>query len=163
MGDVRKFRERQKIKVQFDTRKEGCEARIDGVDDDEGLDDREQNEECANTISDNQEQERIEHEMTHLPLWSWCAHCIKDRGREEDCRTATEAERHVPEIHLAYMWSQRQSDVTCDQHTRVPRYIWTTCSWRARRKRSMLHVRKRQIPIGPVFFFVDCSISGIYR
>ena len=35
------------------------------------------------------EQERIEHEMTHLPFRSWCRHCITGRGREEDCRRET--------------------------------------------------------------------------
>ena len=32
------------------------------------------------------QQEKEEHEMTHLPFGSWCRHCIMARGREEDCR-----------------------------------------------------------------------------
>ena len=107
-SDVREFRERY-------MRKEGCEARRDGVgdyDEREGLDDREAQEEefgSRNTVRKHDpcqpsEPERIEHEMTHLPFRSWCGHCIKGRGREEDCRKATEEERRVPKVHLDYMF-----------------------------------------------------------
>ena len=50
------------------------------------------------------EQERIEHEMMHLPFRNWCRHCIKGRGREEDCRKSINEARQVPEIHLEYMF-----------------------------------------------------------
>ena len=46
------------------------------------------------------QQEKEEHEMTHLPFRSWCRHCIMGRGREEDCRKSMEEERQVPEVHL---------------------------------------------------------------
>ena len=49
------------------------------------------------------EQERIEHEMTHLPFRSLCRPCIKRRGREENWRKSIVDERHVPKIHLGYM------------------------------------------------------------
>ena len=50
------------------------------------------------------QQEKEEHEMTHLPFRSWCRHCIMGRGREEDCRKSMEEERQVPEVHLDYMF-----------------------------------------------------------
>ena len=50
------------------------------------------------------QQEKEEHEMTHLPIRSWCRHCIMRRGREEDCRKSMEEERQVPEVHLDYMF-----------------------------------------------------------
>ena len=59
---------------------------------------------CANTILARSQQEKEEHEMTHLPFRSWCRHCIMGRGREEDCRKSMEEERQVPEVHLDYMF-----------------------------------------------------------
>ena len=50
------------------------------------------------------QQEKEEHEMTHLPFRSLCRHCIMGRGREEDCRKSMEEERQVPEVHLEYMF-----------------------------------------------------------
>ena len=50
------------------------------------------------------QQEKEEHEMTHLPFRSWCRHCIMGRGREEDCRKSMEEERQVPEVHLDSMF-----------------------------------------------------------
>ena len=41
------------------------------------------------------EQERIEHEMTHLPFRSRCKHCIKGSQVRK---------RHVPEIHVDCMF-----------------------------------------------------------
>ena len=32
------------------------------------------------------EQERVEHEMKHLPFRSWGTQCIEGRGREEERR-----------------------------------------------------------------------------
>ena len=31
------------------------------------------------------DEERREHELTHLPFRSWCRHCVRGRGREEYC------------------------------------------------------------------------------
>ena len=56
---------------------------------------------CVNTIL---AKEKEEHEMTHLPLRSWCRHRIMGRGRQEDCRKTMEEERQVPEVHLDYMF-----------------------------------------------------------
>ena len=47
--------------------------------------------------------------MTHLPFSRWCRHCIKGE-REEDCRRATEEERHVPEIHFDYMFMGEEKE-----------------------------------------------------
>ena len=56
------------------------------------------------------EQEREEHEMTHLPFRSWCRHCITGRGREEDCRKTTQEERQVSEIHLVGLLTKEQDE-----------------------------------------------------
>ena len=50
------------------------------------------------------EQERIGHEMTHLPCHSWCGRCIIGRGRDEDCRKLIEEERQFPETHSDCMF-----------------------------------------------------------
>ena len=49
------------------------------------------------------EEERREHEMTHLPFRSWCRHCVRGRGKEEPCRKV-EGERGLPEIHVDFMF-----------------------------------------------------------
>ena len=134
-SDVREFRERCKTNVKIDVRKEGCEPRIDGVGDDderEGLEDCDAQKEefgSRNTVRKHDpcwpsEQERIDHEMTHLPFRSGCGHCIKGSGREEDCRNATEEEeRRVPEVHLktrrenvGFCCCPREGDEGCVQH-----------------------------------------------
>ena len=56
------------------------------------------------------QQEKEEHEMTHLPFRSWCRHCIMDRGREEDYRKAMEEERQVPEGHLNFMFTRDEKE-----------------------------------------------------
>ena len=48
-------------------------------------------------------QERAEHDLTHLPFRSWCRHCIRGRGREEDCRRSERAP-DLPEIHIDFMF-----------------------------------------------------------
>ena len=54
------------------------------------------------------EQERNEHNMTHLPFRNWCRHCIRGRGKEEACRRTRE-EVNVPEIHLDFMFMGEES------------------------------------------------------
>jgi len=47
--------------------------------------------------------EREEHEMTHLPFRSWCAHCVKGRGVERaHYRSEPRDEGALPEIHVDY-------------------------------------------------------------
>ena len=84
--------------------------RKDDDDEREGLVDREAQEEFGSrkTVRKHDRcqpsgRERVEHEMTHLLFRRWCGHCIKGRGREDDCRKATEEKRRVPEVHLDYM------------------------------------------------------------
>ena len=36
------------------------------------------------------EQEKKEHEMTHLPFRSWCRHCVRGRGKEAAHRKQTD-------------------------------------------------------------------------
>ena len=90
------------------------------------------------------QQEKEEHEMTHLPFRCWCRQCITGRGREEDCRKSMEEERQVPEVHLDYMFMGDEKEgktlaflVARDRKTRavlstgVPRK--TTGEWICRR------------------------------
>ena len=42
------------------------------------------------------------HSLTHLPYRSWCAHCVRGRGREMDHRKRSAGEEGVPEYHLDY-------------------------------------------------------------
>ena len=58
------------------------------------------------------EQEKEEHEMTHLPFRSWCRHCIMERGREEDCGKSMEEGRQVPEVHLDYVFMGNEKEGT---------------------------------------------------
>ena len=77
------------------------------------------------------EHERSEHEMTHIPLWSWCGHCIKGTGREEDCLTMAEEERRVAEVHLDYMFmvdeKEGNVDVLCCTRGRRSLYSAQRC------------------------------------
>ena len=91
-------------------------AKIDGMDGDENEEtvERETHDEHEEFASRKEvrkhdprqpsEQEKEEHEMTHLPFRNRCKHCITERGREEDCRQTMEEERQVPEFHLACMF-----------------------------------------------------------
>lgn len=50
-------------------------------------------------------EDRREHELTHLPFWSWCRHCVRGRGKEDPCRRTNAAdESALPEIHLDFMF-----------------------------------------------------------
>ena len=103
--NVEEIRQRCKTKTGNEARKEVCVTRIDEVDDveeEEELGAR--NTTRKHCLRQPSEQERFEHEMTHLPFRNWCRQCIKGREREEDCRKAIEEERQVPEIRLDYMY-----------------------------------------------------------
>ena len=104
--------ERCKTKTKNEARKGVCITRIEEVDDveHEKTNERRKQEEeeefgewkttRRHDPRQPSEQERIEHEMTHLPFRIWCRHCIKGKWREGDCRDATQEERQVPEIRL---------------------------------------------------------------
>ena len=90
-------------KTEIEARKEVCGTRNEEVHDDVREESEEQRkhedeeEFGGRKITHNprqpSEQERIEHEMTHFPCRSWCRHCVRRKGRKEDCRKASEEER----------------------------------------------------------------------
>ena len=49
------------------------------------------------------EDERREHELTHLPFRAWCAHCIKGKGREDPHRS-WETVNTKPKVSWDYMY-----------------------------------------------------------
>ena len=48
--------------------------------------------------------------MTHLPFRSWCRHCVRGRGKEEECKRVEEGDRAVPEVHLDYMFMGEEKE-----------------------------------------------------
>ena len=48
-------------------------------------------------------EEKEEHEKLHVPFRSWCRHCVRGRGKEEECRR-TERVPEVPEVHIDFMF-----------------------------------------------------------
>ena len=138
-------------------------AKIDGVDEGgeaEGAGGREESDEWdefgnrnvvvrKHDLRQPSQQEKEEHDMTHLPFRSWCRHCIMGRGREEDSRKLMEEERHVPEVHLDYMFmgdekegktlaflAARKRETKAVLSTLVPRK--TTGEWICRRLMAWL-------------------------
>ena len=49
-------------------------------------------------------EERKEHELTHLPFRSWCRHCVRGRGKEEDCKKTGDEDRLVPQVSVDFMF-----------------------------------------------------------
>ena len=46
-------------------------------------------------------QERMEHEVTHLPYRTWCAHCVRGRGRDDPHHDGpAAADKEVPIISM---------------------------------------------------------------
>ena len=116
-NNAEEIRERCKTETNIEMGREGGVAKIDGVDEGdeaEGAGGREESDEWEefgnrkvvrkHDPRQPSQQEKEEHEMTHLPFRSWCRQCIMWRGREEDCRKSMEEERQVPEVHLDYMF-----------------------------------------------------------
>ena len=48
-------------------------------------------------------QEREEHDKTHIPFRNWCRHCVRGRGKEEECRK-TNRVPEKPEVHMDFMF-----------------------------------------------------------
>lgn len=46
------------------------------------------------------EQEVEEHNLTHLPYRSWCAHCVRGRGEANPHRRIQRDEVAIPEVHF---------------------------------------------------------------
>ena len=49
------------------------------------------------------QEERQEHEMTHVPFRNWCRHCVKGRGKEEACKKV-ERSYDGHEVHMDFMF-----------------------------------------------------------
>ena len=123
------IRGRCKSETNIEIMREGGMAKIDGVDEGdeaEGAGGREESDEWDESGNRKfvrkhdprqpSQQEKEEHEMTHLPFRSWCRHCIMGRGREEDCRKTME-----------------------EESGKFRKCIWITCSWETRRKGRRWH------------------------
>ena len=48
------------------------------------------------------EEERLEHEKTHIPYRNWCPHCVRGRGKDLDHRKGLEEERGLSEFSFDY-------------------------------------------------------------
>ena len=54
------------------------------------------------------EEERRQHEMTHLPYRSWCRHCVKGRGKNAPHKKQDdEGELHEVHFDYAFMGTRR--------------------------------------------------------
>ena len=49
------------------------------------------------------EDERAEHDKSHLPFRSWCRHCVAGKGKEAPCKGIGELPS-VPEFHMDFMF-----------------------------------------------------------
>jgi hypothetical protein len=56
------------------------------------------------------EQERQEHELTHLPFRSWCELCVKSKSKHSHSRTLTDRQP-VVQVDYAFMTSENSPDV----------------------------------------------------
>ena len=120
-NNAEEIRERCKTETNIEMRREGGMAKIDEGDEAKGPGGREESDEWEEFGNRHvvrkhdprqpSQQEKEEHEMTHLPFRSWCRHCIMVRGREEDCRKSMEEERQIPEVHLNSWAREGREDV----------------------------------------------------
>ena len=45
-----------------------------------------------------------EHMFSHLPYWSWCAHCVKGKAKSKKLRRASHvSDRDIPLVAIDYM------------------------------------------------------------
>ena len=56
------------------------------------------------------DEERKQHELTHLPFRSWCRHCVRGCGQSEPHRRSERDQHAVPEIHMDYCFMGRRQD-----------------------------------------------------
>ena len=56
------------------------------------------------------QQEREEHEATHLPYRSWCEACVSGRRDNAQHRSLKPEERQVPEVGMDYCFIRRQAE-----------------------------------------------------
>ena len=119
---VEEIVERCKTKTDNAARKDVCVTKIEEVDDVEherSVKQRKQEEESEvgerkttrkHGPRQSSEQEVLERKMTHLPFRSKCRHCIQGREREADCRKASKEERLIPQVHVDYMFMEREKE-----------------------------------------------------
>ena len=82
----------------------GVEACVDGMSE-ESSDERENGARVLRRVQDPKaptQAEMEEHNMTHIPYRSWCAHCVRGRGEAHPHWTSRHEERDVPELHMDY-------------------------------------------------------------
>ena len=48
------------------------------------------------------EEEKRDHELTHIPYRNWCPHCVRGRGKDLDHRKGVEEERGLSEFSFDY-------------------------------------------------------------
>ena len=53
-------------------------------------------------------QERLEHEVTHVPYRSWCDHCVRGKGRSTQHRYEAEKQDGVPVIGMDYCFLSKK-------------------------------------------------------
>ena len=63
-----------------------------------------------NDPKDPSEQERREHEMSHLPFRSWCRHCVRGRGKEAAHKKQSDHEGSLPEVHFDFAFMGDEAD-----------------------------------------------------
>ena len=77
----------------------------DGEQEEEGADESTEKREVVKMADPREptEEERREHNLTHLPFRSWCPHCVRGRGREADRRKYKEQAEGLHELHVDFM------------------------------------------------------------
>ena len=55
------------------------------------------------------EEERRQHNLTHLPYRSWCKHCVGGRGKEAPHRRR-DYQGELPELHLDYAFMGNEGE-----------------------------------------------------
>ena len=56
------------------------------------------------------EEDRAEHNVTHLPFRNWCRHCIAGRGKEAAHRRRAQGSGDLPEIHFDFAFMGDEAD-----------------------------------------------------
>ena len=75
-----------------------------------GLDYKAQNPRQLSVPKEPTEQERLVHELTHLPFRSWCEFCVKAKSKQSHSRTLSDR-RPVIQCDYSFMTSESSPDV----------------------------------------------------
>ena len=78
--------------------------------DDEECDKGERKPKKMNDPKQPSDEERREHEMTHLPYRNWCKQCVKGRGKEA-AHTRKDEHGELHEVHFDYAFMGDENDV----------------------------------------------------